>query len=74
LLTEQSLALDEIDIWRTAKILIDAHGEDASVQAALRADYALEDGLMEAVTVWTRVMKAIEELQRQRPGAGEPLN
>jgi hypothetical protein len=66
--------MEEIDIWRTAKILINAHGQDASVHAALRADHALEDGLMEAVTVWKRVMKAIEELQRQKPAAGEPLN
>ena len=59
--------MDEIDIWRTAKILIDAHGEDASTHAALRADHALEDGNMDAVAVWKRVMKAVEALQRQKP-------
>jgi len=59
--------VDEIDIWRTAKILIDAHGEDASTHAALRADHALEDGNMDAVAVWKRVMKAVEALQRQKP-------
>jgi hypothetical protein len=38
------MAVEDIDIWRLAKILIDAHGENAWLEAAQRADYALEDG------------------------------
>lgn len=37
--------MDETDIWRTAKILIDSHGDNASTEAAIRADRALDDGL-----------------------------
>ena len=33
--------MDEKDIYRSAKLLIDKHGEDASVIAALRADELL---------------------------------
>jgi hypothetical protein len=66
--------MDEIDIWRTAKILIDAHGAEASLEAAHRADHALEDGLQDAVNVWKRVMRAVEDLQRPKPNASEPLN
>jgi hypothetical protein len=58
--------VEEIDIWRTAKILVDAHGENASLEAAMRADHALEDGLPEAVNVWMRVKRAVEKLQRGR--------
>jgi hypothetical protein len=64
--------LQELDIWRTAQILIDSHGEDASTQAAMREDYALEDGNLAAVSVWRRVMLAVEELQRQKSDG--PLN
>ncbi|MBN9590287.1 MAG: hypothetical protein BGN85_12975 [Alphaproteobacteria bacterium 64-11] len=66
--------MDEIDIWRTAKILIDAHGENAWLEAAQRADHALEDGSPEGVTVWKRVLRAVEDLRRQKPSASEPLN
>lgn len=66
--------MDEIDIWRTAKILIDSHGTAASLEAAMRADKALDDGLSDAVNVWTRVMLAIEELQRTSPQTGEHAN
>lgn len=66
--------MDEIDIWRTAKILVDAHGENASMEAAMRADHALEDGLPDAVNVWMQVKRAVEDLQRNKPNASEPLN
>lgn len=52
--------MDEIDIWRTAKILIDAHGDQADIQAAMRADWCLEDGNPAGVNVWMRVKRAIE--------------
>jgi hypothetical protein len=66
--------MDELDIWRTAKILIDAHGEAASAHATVRASHALEDGNPDAVAVWKRVMRAIEEIQREKPNPSEPLN
>lgn len=59
--------MEEIDIWRTAKILIDAHGEGAALEAAQRADHAIEDGNPEAESAWKRILKAITELQQQAP-------
>lgn len=66
--------LEEIDIWRTAKILIDAHGDNAWLEAAQRADLAIEQGNREAESVWKRVGRAIEDLQQTKPSASEPLN
>lgn len=66
--------MEEIDIWRTAKILIDAHGEGASIEAAMRADQGVEDGNGDVVKVWKRVMTAIDELQRHKPADGESVN
>lgn len=65
--------MEEIDIWRTAKILIDAHGENAWLEAAQRADHAIEDGNPASVNVWMRVMRAIGEL-RQKRSAADSLN
>ena len=36
--TEAALMPDEIDIYRSAKLLIDQHGEDASIRAGFVLD------------------------------------
>ena len=51
-----------IDIYRSASILVGEYGEDAPVQAAMRADSMLEQGDMEGCAVWKRIVKAVEEL------------
>ena len=66
--------MEEIDIWRTAKLLIDAHGDRAELEANMRADKAVVDGYPDAVNVWKRVMAAVLVLQQQKPSASEPLN
>ena len=60
--------MDERDIWRAAKLLIDQHGDDASVNAVMRADELIEVGDVQGVYVWKRVLKAIEELTSSDPG------
>ncbi len=63
-----------LDIYRSAKLLIDQHGEDASLEAAVRADAMLEKGAMAGAATWRRIVKAIEELQRQERQSGEPAH
>ncbi len=59
----------DIDAYRAAHLLIKRHGDDAPVEAAMRADELAEDGDMEGRAVWLRIVKAIEELQsEERPG------
>jgi hypothetical protein len=59
------------DIWRAAKLLMDQHGEEAALRAAQRADQLMEDGDMDGVAVWRRIVAAIEELRRgPRDGKG----
>jgi hypothetical protein len=71
--SQETVALQEIDIWRTAKVLIDAHGESAWLEAAQRADHCLEAGNSNGATVWKQVLKAVEDLQRQK-SVGDPLH
>jgi len=54
--------MDEIDIWRSAKLLADQHGVDAAIHAAMKADHFLEQGDLEGAAVWRRIIRAIEEL------------
>ncbi len=53
----------DLDIFRTAKLLVDKHGEEASIEAAMRADERLETGDLDGQAVWLRVLGAVKELQ-----------
>ena len=60
-----------LDIYRSAQVLIREHSEDAALEAAQRADAMLEKGDMEGAAVWRRVLKAVEELRRKERREGE---
>ncbi len=60
--------ISDLDIYRTAKLLVDKHGAEAPIHAAMMADALLEKGDMDGRAVRLRVIKAIEELQHaERP-------
>ena len=65
----------DLDIYRSAKLLIDQHGEDAPIFAAMQADRCLEGGDLDGKAVWMRVIGAIKELLNQQPpSSGTPLH
>ena len=68
----QSMAIEEIDVWRSAALLIRQHGEDAAIVAAQRADELLAEGAVTGFRTWQRIVAVINELQR--PSASEPRN
>jgi hypothetical protein len=61
----------DLDIWRTANVLLREHGQDALTIAAQRRDKLLDVGDVDGVAVWRRIMTALEELRRTRPANGE---
>ncbi len=63
-----------LDIYRTANVLIREHGEDAAIEAALRADAMLEKGCLDGQRVWKRVLAAVKEIQRKELREGEAVN
>jgi len=65
--------VDDPDIFRAAKLLIDQRGEGAPLRTAQRADELLEAGDMIGAATWGRILKAIEELRRGRR-EGEAIN
>ena len=52
----------DLDIMRSAWVLIDQHGEDASFWAAQKADAILERGNLDGERLWLRILEAIETL------------
>jgi hypothetical protein len=64
----------DLDIYRTANVLIREHGDEADLVAAQRADSFLEAGDLDGCAVWKRVLKAIKEIRRVEPREGEAVN
>ena len=66
--------ISDLDIYRSAKLLVDHHGQDASSHAARRADELLAAGDLEGQGVWLRIGKAIDKLLAETPHARELLH
>ena len=66
--------MEEVDIWRTAATLLRLHTDAARSNAAQRADALYDQGDLEGFIVWRQVIRAIEQLERQKPNAGEAVN
>ena len=58
----------DLDVYRSARVLIDQHGEDAPIEAAMKADAMLDRGDMDGRAVWLRIMAAVETLLVTAPG------
>jgi len=58
--------IEEIDVWRAARTLVDQYGDDAPVHAAMRVDDMLERGDLEGRRVWKRILVAVKDLLRER--------
>jgi hypothetical protein len=64
----------DLDIYRSANLLVKQHGEDALIEAARRADTMLEAGDLDGYAVWKRILRAVEELQGMEPMPGAPVH
>ncbi len=64
----------DLDIYRTANVLVKHYGKDAALEAAQRADAMLEKGSLDGHQVWKRVLATVKEIQRQEPREGEAVN
>lgn len=55
--------MDEIEVYRTAKRVIDQYGADASVHAAKQTNVMLELGNLRGASVWKRIAWAVSRLE-----------
>ncbi len=65
------MTIDDIDIFRSAVVFIEQHGDEAPIHAAMKADAMLERGDMDGRSVWLRIVGAIRDMQRETPRPGE---
>ena len=60
--------VSNLDIYRSAQILVKRHGADAPIHAAMRADAMLDKGDLGGYAAWKRIVKAVGELlSKERP-------
>ncbi len=64
----------DLDIYHAANLLVKQHGEDAPIEAAMRADAMLEAGDLGGSAVWRRILRAVGELQGTAPKPGEAVH
>ncbi len=48
-----------LDIYRSAQALVKQHGEDAPIEAAMRADAMLDKGYLDGAAAWKRILRAV---------------
>ena len=66
--------MHEIDVWRTAYLLMREYALEAALIASTRADALLAQGDLKGFAVWKRVVAAIADLERDKPRNGEAIN
>ena len=64
----------DLDILRSASVLIEHHGGDAKLEAATRADAMLAKGDLDGHDVWLRIVQAIDTLQYARRLNDDAMN
>ncbi len=73
-MAEGAEMIPDLDIHRTANLLVKRHGDDAPIEAAMRADAMLDKGDLEGYAVWKRILRAVGELQGTEPKSGEAVH
>ena len=66
--------IPDLDIYRSANILVKHHGQDALIEAAMRADAMLDKGDLDGYGMWRRILRAVGELRRVGPVSGETMH
>ncbi len=64
----------DLDICRSASVIIKQYGKAAPGHAAMRADAMLDKGDLDAYAIWKRILRAVEELQKAAPKSGEAVH
>ncbi len=64
----------DLDIYRSANLLVRQHGQDAPIHAAIYTGAMLEAGDLDGYAAFKRILRAVEELQGTAPTSGEAVH
>ena len=63
--------MEDIHIFRAAKLLIKEQGDDVSAYVDMEFNNTIERRDIKGAAVWLRIAKAINEMLRETPRPGE---
>lgn len=66
--------VSDLDLYRSANVLVKRYGADAPAYARQRADECRANGDERASTVWLGICAAAEDLLQDGPREGEFVN
>ncbi len=73
-MAEGAEMIPDLDIYRSANVLVTHHGQDAPVHASMLADAMLDKGDSGGYAVWKRILRAVEEIGNTTPSADQAMN
>jgi hypothetical protein len=59
--------MDPIDIWRSAKLMIDKHADLAVIECAIMGDSMADRGDVQGEAIWKLIRRAVKSLQENGP-------
>ena len=66
--------LSQREVWTSALGMLDCHGANALEMACCQAEAMIDRGDVAGAELWSRILGAIEELQRPEPRQGESIH
>ncbi len=66
--------ISDLDVYRSAQLLVERHGDGAPIEAAMKADAMLEKGDIDGRAAWLRILGAVKELLLAQPDKGDVVH
>ncbi len=64
------MTVSDLDIYRTANVLVREHGDEAPIHAAMKNDAFLEAGDLDGCAMWKRIIPGNRETTVEGTAAG----
>jgi hypothetical protein len=59
--------VEELDIWRAAKLMVDRYRENAVIETSMKVDQLDANNNLAGRQIWLRILSAVRELQETAP-------
>ncbi len=66
--------IPDLDTYRAANVVIERYGKDAQFHSIKCASAMLDKGDLDTYAIWKRILRAVGELQGEKPRPGARLH
>ena len=71
---QSDTVISDLNIYGSAQLIVDQHGDEAPIFAAIQANKKLERGDMVGMAAWHRILAAVRVLLRHQPTDQDTLH